>query len=270
MKKLLIIGIVYLFCFCKTGFAYERIISLAPALTDEICLLNVPEKLVGCTVYCKPYGIAEEIERVGTIIEINIEKIVSLKPDLVLASNLTDAKAVAKLKSLGINTVSWPLVKNYEELCKKFLELGKLVGKKDEAEKIVKDSKEKVGMIRKKVKKGLKTTVFVELGSKPLFALTSNSFGNDFIKFAGGVNIAGDLKIGYYSREEVFKNDPDVIIISDMGIAGHEEKKAWEQHKVLKAVKNKRVHVIDAYALCSPTPVSFVDTLEKIVKLLNP
>ncbi|MDD5772698.1 MAG: helical backbone metal receptor [bacterium] len=269
MKKLLIIGIVYIFCFCKTGFAYERIISLGPVLTEEICLLNASAKLIGCTVYCKTDNIEKKVERVGTVIEVNIEKIVSLEPDLVLATNLTDVKAVAKLKSLGINVLKFPLAKDYNDLCEKFLELGELVGKKKEAEQIIKDSKDKVELIRNKIKKGQKTTVFVELGSKPLFALASDSFGNDFIEFAGGVNIARGLKIGYYSREEVFKNDPDVIIIADMGISSEEEKKAWEEHKVLKAVKNKRVHIFDAYALCSPTPVTFIDTLEKIVKILQ-
>jgi len=84
-KTLLITGIIYLFFSRAAGFAYERIISLGPVLTEEICLLNVSDKIAGCTIYCKTNNIKKNVERVGTVMEVNIEKIVSLKPDIVLA-----------------------------------------------------------------------------------------------------------------------------------------------------------------------------------------
>ncbi|MFH1288157.1 MAG: ABC transporter substrate-binding protein [bacterium] len=270
MKFKYLLIIIFFLCFCKTSFAYERIISLGPATTEALFLLGAGDRLVGCTVYCQNPVEAKKKEKIGTVIEVNIEKVVSLKPDLVLATSLTDVQSAAKLKSLGINVITFSLAKNYLELCDNFLKLGELAGKKEEAKKIVEDSKNKVESIRKKFKNSQKTTVFVELGSKPLFALTKDSFGNDFIEFAGGINIVKDLKVGFYSREEVLKNNPDVIIVADMGIAGEEEKKVWEGYKVLRASRNKRIHVFDAYALCSPTPVSFVGTLEEMVKILQP
>ncbi|MEW6089129.1 MAG: helical backbone metal receptor [bacterium] len=269
IRKVLVLILFVFFVFQQGNFSGNplRIISLAPVLTDELYLLNVPDKLIGCTVYCKA---EDRIERVGTVMEVNLEKIMSLKPDYVLASNLTDVNAVKKLAEVGVNVVVFPLAKNYEELCGNFLKLGKIAEREKEAKEIISDSKKKVDLLKTKVRGTRKTSVFVQLGSKPLFALTGDMFGNDFIEFANGINITKGLKSGLYSREELLKNDPCVILISDMGITGEEEKKEWEKYSMLQAVKNKKIFIIDSYALCSPTPVTFPETLKFIAELLHP
>jgi len=115
-----------------------------------------------------------------------------------------------------------------------------------------------------------KPKVFVQVGAKPLFTITGESFVNDFIRFAGGINIAQNQSSGFYSREEVLKQDPDVIIIVTMGIAGEEEKEVWQRYTTLKATQNNRIHIVDSHKVCSPTPVSFVETLMEMVSILHP
>ncbi len=269
---------IFLILILGFNFSYgadfpNRIISLGPTLTEQLYLLNAQNKIIGNTIYCKIPEDAKNKEKVGTIIEQDLEKIFMLKPDLIIASSMTNPKTIKKLKNLKIKVVQFSYAKNFNEICHQFLELGEIVGKKKEAEKIIEEVKGKVDLIKKKTitrnsaKAGQK--VFVQIGAKPLFTATKDSFINDFIEFAGGVNIAQNLNMGLYSREEVLKNNPDVIIIVTMGIVGEQEKEIWERYRTLKAVKNNRIYIIDSYKLCSPTPVSFVDTLEEMVKILH-
>lgn len=248
----------------------QRIISLGSSLTEQLYLLGVEDRLAGCTVYCKKPKEAESKTKVGTIIEVNLEKVVSLKPDLVLATSLTDPKAKEKLKNLGIEVAYFSQAKNFSQMCEHFLELGRLVGKKKEAEEIINSAENKVAAIKKTVKNLPKPEVFIQIGAKPLFAATGSSFINDFIEFAGGINIAKEAKEGIYSREEVLKKDPEVIIIVTMGIVGEKEKEIWQRYKTLKAVKKDRIHIVDSYTLCSPTPAGFVEALEEMVGILHP
>jgi len=87
---------------------------------------------------------------------------------------------------------------------------------------------------------------------------------------AGGINIAAHARNGLYSREKVLEANPDVILIVTMGIVGQKEKKAWEEFKTIRAVREGRIYVVDSYKLCSPTPVTFVEFLGKLARLLHP
>ena len=246
----------------------KRIISLGPSLTKELYLLGVEDRLIGCTIYAPEC--AKDKEKVGTVIDINLERIIKLKPDLVLATSLTNPKQVERLRKLKIRVVVFSEARSFQELCDQFLKLAKLIGKEKRAKEIIEDVKEKVKSIRDKTKGLKKTKVFIQIGAKPLFTAGKNSFVNDFIEFAGGINIAKDVEVGIYSREKVLEKNPDVIIIVTMGIRGIKEKEIWQRYKNINAVKNKRIYIIDSYKICSPTPTSFVETLKELIRILHP
>jgi iron complex transport system substrate-binding protein len=248
----------------------QRIISLGPSITEELYLLGVENKIVGVTTYCQRPPQAQEIEKIGTVIEVNLEKVISLQPDLVLATSLTNPKAKEKLKNLGIKVITFPSANSFREICKQFLELGKIVSKEKEAEEIVYRAKKTVSSVKQKVKELPKPKVLVQVGAKPLWVAPKDSFVNDFIEIAGGINVGPSGKNGLYSREKVLKRNPDVIIITTMGIVGKEEKKIWQKYKTISAVRNNRIYIVDSDKLCSPTPVSFVETLEEMVNILHP
>ncbi|MBU4560996.1 ABC transporter substrate-binding protein [bacterium] len=271
-KILSFICALLLFCsFALTKENYpQRIISLGPGITEELYLLGVENKLIANTVYCERPPEAQKKEKIGTVIKVDLEKIVSLEPDLVIATSLSNPEQVEKLKNLGIKVVTFPATKSFFQLCEQFLELAKLVGEEEKAARIIHQAKKEVDAIRKKVKDLPMPKVFVQVGAKPLFTVTKNSFVHDFIKFAGGINITEKAKSGLYSREKVLKSNPDIIIIVTMGIAGKEEKKIWQKYKTMKAVKNNRIHIIDSYKLCSPTPVTFVEALKEMGEILHP
>ena len=248
----------------------ERIISLGPVLTEEIYLLGGKEKLVGVTTYCTRPEAAKLKERVGSIQDINIEKVVALKPDIVLSTVLTDPRAKAKLRSLGIKVVDVPNARDFNGVCEVFRIVGQILGREKAAEGIITDARQKVAALTSMQKDVKKVSVFVQVWVNPLVTIGQGAFVNDLINMAGGMNIVAEEGYLQYSREMVLKRDPDVILISSMGFDGAREKVNWERFKSLKAVTEKRINVVDEYLLCSPTPVSFVETLRVIMGYLHP
>jgi iron complex transport system substrate-binding protein len=251
------------------GYANQRIISLSTTATEELYILGVQDRLVGCTVYCNRPKEAEKKEKVGTVMKADLERVISLKPDLIIASGLSCPKQMEKLKSLGINVAYFSAPNSFSVLCDNFIRLGSLVGKEKKAKKIVDKAKKAVEKIRKGKEALHKPKVFMQIGAEPLWTVPGGTLQNDFIRFAGGINIAAPLKTGQISCEEVLVQNPNVIIITEMGILGEEEKKNWQRFPILNAVKKNKIYIMDASRLCSPTPLSFPETLEEIAKILH-
>lgn len=247
----------------------QRIISLSPLITEEIYMLGEEGKLVGNTVYCNRPLEAVKIEKVGTLIRANVEKIVSLKPDMVLAITLTSEAQVKQLRNLGLEVKVFPNPRTFNEVCDNFVALGAVLGKEGEAKKLADSVLSDINVIREEIGKLEKKKVFIQIGSEPLFAATGDNFVNDFIDSSGGINIAYGKNGASYSREAVVKEDPDIIIIAEMGITGAKEKVIWERFKSMKAVKNNKIFVVESYKYCSPTPDSLPETLRETVRMVH-
>jgi len=247
----------------------HRIVSLVPTVTEELYLLGAGDKIVGVTVYCQRPPQAQTKEKVGTVIDVNIEKIIELRPDLVIASPLTDRKQIRKLRGLELRVEIFDAPTDFQGLCDSFLTLSRLVGKEQRAEEVLERTNRKLEAVKKRIEGVAKSRVFVQIGANPLFTADRASFINDLIECAGGINIASDAKTGIYSREEVIKRNPDTILIVTMGIVGEREKEVWLRYRTIDAVKNRRIFTVDSYRVCSPTPVSFVQTVKELVKLFH-
>jgi len=247
----------------------KRIVSLSPAITEALYVLGLEDSIVGVTIYCQKPPRAQTKEKIGTLMEPDMEKIVSLKPDLVLAMTLTSPKELQKLKNLGLKVVTFQIPQDFSLLCDFFLQLGRVVGKEKDSQELIKEAKDRVAVIVRKAASLPKQKVLIQIGSKPLFVATNKYFINDYIQFAGGTNIFQDAGIGSVSMEDVIKKNPDIIIIATMGISGENERKTWKRFKTIEAVKNNKVYVVDPDRLCSPTPVSFAGYLAEIVGLLH-
>jgi iron complex transport system substrate-binding protein len=262
---------IFLLIFAGRGEAktYSRVISLGPAITESIYLLGGQDKLIADTVYCAVPPEAKFKEKIGTLLDINIEKAVSLAPDLILATSLTPPAALAAFKKFNIETVIFPEPKDFSRLCGQLIELGRMIGRLSQAEAITAKAAEEVRRLKRTATNGKSKKVFVQIGANPLFTVTGGSFINDLIISAGGANIAEGASAGMYSREKVIEQNPDVIIISNMGFVAEEEKKEWQKYKTIGAVKNSRIYFIDEYKLGTVTPVSFVETLSDFIKFLE-
>ena len=259
------------FLFPFSGFSQtaKRVISLAPSITENIYLLGAQDKLVGCTSYCT-LAVNDGKEQVGSTIDINMEKVLMLKPDLVLAMMLTKPQDIATMKRLGIKVELIPTPKNFDEICTQTVKIAGLLGIENTAKYLVQKSKQTVDSLKNIAGRNHeKKKIFFQLGANPIFTVLENTFMNDFILFCNGENIANGLTKGSMTRESVLMKNPDVIIVATMGGFGIEEQKIWNSYAGLNAVKNKRIFLIDSETACSPTPVSFVKAFTDVVKFVT-
>jgi iron complex transport system substrate-binding protein len=247
-----------------------RIVSLVPSLTESLFDLGCGDRLVGVTEFCLFPPQAQLVEHVGSVVSINTERIVELRPDFVLALGMREQKSVLKLKSLGLVVHHFESPKNFTEICEQFLLLGRLCHRENEARAIVDQSREAVHRIKALTAKLPVHSAFIQLGSKPLFAATGESFTSDYLRYAGGRNIAEQSPSGLFSREAVLAADPDLIIIASMGLHTEGEKSQWQAFSDMKAVRRKAIHVVDAVRYCVPTPGGFVKALTLTARLLHP
>ncbi len=251
----------------------QRIVSLGPGITKKLYLLGAGEKIVANTTYCISPEAARHKEKIGNVTQVNVEKVLSLKPDLVVAIGLTRPRQVEKIRSLGVRIVRFVRPDSFSMMNRDFIELGALTGYEEKAREIVKQTEIAVALIRERIKGLPRKRVFIQIGVKPLFTATKDSFLNDYIEFSGGENIAKTQSTGIYSREKVIKGDPEFIFITTMGTsAGNKEseKATWMNYPTIRAVKDNNIYMLDSNDVCSPTPVVFIEMLERIVKILHP
>ncbi len=247
----------------------KRVVSLAPSITENIYLIGAQSKLVGCTSFCT-LAIADGKEQIGSTVDVNIEKILMLKPDLVLGMLLTKPQDIETLKRLGIKVEIISTPKNFEEICSQTIRIAKMTGYENAAKEIVEKSKHTVdSLIQISGLKTGKQKIFFQLGANPIFTVLENTFMNDYILLCNGENIANGLTKGSVTRESVLLKNPDVIIVATMGGFGAEEQKIWQSFPGLKAAKNNKIFLIDSETSCSPTPVNFAKAFADVVKFVN-
>lgn len=279
MKKVFFLCAILFFCAlpCKGSVQEssfpQRIISLGPLNTENVYLLGAGDRLVGNTSYCVRPEAAKEKEKIGSVMQVSIEKILSLQPDLILATGLTPPLQLKKLQDLGFRVVQVKQPESFAEICDQFIRLGQLLGLEERAIEIVDHTRNKVTAITAKVAGLPKQKVFLQVGAQPLFGSVKSSFTHDYIVLGGGINILEDQAVGTSSYEKVLARNPDVIIIAIMGSesgTAAREKKKWQRFSVIKAVQNDQVLVINPDLVCSPSPVTFAETLALISGLIHP
>ena len=251
----------------------QRIISLGPVLTKTIYLLGAGDRLLADTTYCDDPPNTQPKEKIGSLIQVNVEKIISLKPDLVLASQFTKEKQIQVLRQFDITVVPFKNPKTFEEICTNTRRLGQLIGAVDKAEEIISKARAEVAKVQKLIADLPPKKVFIQIGIKPLHTANEETFVNEFIRFSGGINIAAHENSGVYSREKVVKENPDVILISTMGSsksAGITEKQQWMSFGTMGAVQHNAIHLLDSEIICSPTPLIFARGVREITRLLHP
>ncbi len=269
MKALAFFIIVtYLSFSAVNGQEYKRIVSLSPSLTMNLYYLEAQDRLVGCTSYCE-MAKPDHKPIIATAVQVSIEKVLQLKPDLVIATTITKLETIEMFKKLDIPVEIFPTPKSFNEICSQFLRLGVLVGNQKLAGELIGQADSRVKELQELCTWNIPPKLFIQIGSKPLYAAIPNTFMDDYIQFVNGINITADLSRGSLTREAVVARDPDVILIVTMGIAGQEEKKMWENFDEMSAVRKKQIFFIDANLACTPTPVSFVETMEIMLSLLK-
>lgn len=262
-----------------TNVIPQRIISLSPNLTEMIYDMGAQDQLVGDTDYCKFPADAQKKEKIGGWVNPNFEKIVSLKPDLVIALKFHD-KAVNTLKKLQIPVVVLNC-DSVEDILAAYTELGKMIGHEAQAKTARQALEKRLVKIKKRAKGQKPLSILFVVGRTPgtldqIYGVGKKNFIDELIQMAGGVNVLEDTMTGYplVSKEELIKRNPDVIVDS---VLSHELKarqvetqSAWNQMPILKAVKNKQVYYFldEDFLIPGPSMVKLgeflCDTFDKV------
>jgi iron complex transport system substrate-binding protein len=233
----------------------KRIVSLMPSNTEIAYALGLDQKMVGVTTNDDYPAAVKKLPKVGDF-KINVEKVVSLKPDLVLANGANDKATLEQLKKLGIPVLVLD-AKSFKDIYRSIAIIATATNTAREADLLIaKMQKEHRDIYAKvvNVPKDQRVKVFVEL-DPTLYTVGGDTFMNELVTTAGGVNVAAGLK-GWpqVSAEQVVKWNPDIIISSYGSTDQILKRQGWS---TVNAIKGKRVYVVDPNLTNRPGPRIF-------------
>ena len=252
----------------------ERIISLAPSNTEILFALGLGEKVIGITDVCNYPSQTEKKEKIGVYNDPNLEKIIELEPDLILASHGNPVKIINQLEELNYTAVYLD-PKNIEGIISSITMVGNITGNNKEAAGLTEEMKKRMEAVlsgTSSLPEDSRPRVLYVVWYKPLWTAGSGTFIDELIQKTGGVNIAGELS-GWpqMSLETVIEKNPQVIIVGS----------SEDQPKLIEAVKDEsalfetdafkdnRIYTINT-DIVSRTGPRIVDALEEMAKIIHP
>ncbi|NLJ68697.1 MAG: ABC transporter substrate-binding protein [Firmicutes bacterium] len=250
--------------------APQRLIALAPSVTENLYALGLGDRVVGVSDYSNYPPEAQEKPIIGDALHLNFEQILILEPDLIIGDAQLVRTHIQKLDELGLPVLAIDPA-NVHEVMDAMLLLGEATGAQEEAQEVVAEMKDKVRFVQDAVG-GLseedRLLVFVEIWDEPLMTCGPGSFMQELIELAGGRNLAADAPGAWveYSSELVVERDPDVILLTWPYEEEVMNRTAWQ---TIKAVKQGRVVAIDSEPFVRTTP-RLADALVELAKILHP
>ena len=254
----------------------QRIISLAPSNTEILFALGLGNKVVGVTEFCDYPEEAKAIEKVGGI-EPNLEKMVALNPDLVLAIGGSPAQVekATEMEKLGL-TVLVLEPGDIEGIMANIELVGRATDAEKEATELTAEMRKRFDdIIAKTEKADSRPKVFFELDatdpSKP-YTPGPGSFIDALITLAGGSNIGAGAKMQWaqLSTEEIIAQDPEIIVLGDANYGVTAEMvKGRPGWSVITAVRDSAIYPIDDILISRPGP-RIIDGLEALARIIHP
>lgn len=260
---------------------YERIISLAPSITETLFAIGLGDKLIAVTDYCDYPPSARSLPSVGGYTDTSLEAIVAKKPDLVIMLQ-GQQQLRQQLQQLGINTHS---IDNTTLLGIQaaIASIGQVTGHEQQADALLADIEQQIATVRSRVESEPLVRTLVSIAHyvnsdqlETVYVAGQHDFYNDLLKLAGGINVYQGTKVMVpsVSQEGLIRMNPDVIIDvfpeaddhhSDMNLVMQQ----WQQLDTISAVKSGRVHIIQRDYASVPGPRIF-RLLEDFARLLHP
>ena len=208
--KFLISFIFSSFTFASVCLSEPTFVSLSPALTETMFAINAQNMLKGVSTACTYPEEAKTIDKIGDNFFINQEKILSIKPDYILALD-SSTFAVNKYKRFGIKPICFQN-QDIESILNNILDIGKMTGKNKEAHEVVEFAKKKIVLANKNRNK----KILYLVQTTPMISIGKKSFISDIIDKSGNISVTKDLNSFYpiISEEYAIAQKPDIIVLS--------------------------------------------------------
>jgi len=255
----------------------ESIVSLAPGNTEIIYALGLEEKLVGVTEFCDYPEATKDKPKVGGFSIVDIERVIEIQPDLVLAADIHKDEVIPQLEGLGL-TVLALAPKTLDEVLDAIILVGKCTGQQEEAIHLVTEMGNRIKAITDKTSnltQAERPRVFYIMWHEPLMTVGSDDQIHELIELAGGINIAQDLGEGYptMSLEAVIIANPQVIVAGTSHGEGanlpYQFVLTEERLRDVDALVNGHVYEINTDFVGRPGP-RMVDGLEQMARIIHP
>jgi iron complex transport system substrate-binding protein len=258
------------------GSPPQRIVSLAPNITETLFSLGLGERIVGVTRYCDFPKNAQQKEKIGGMIDPNLEKILSLNPDLVIGFRGNPLRTLERIKSLGLPLFVLSMGTTLTSVYALIEKIGIITQKEDAAHELMLRLKTKHSYIQDSLRNVEFTPkVFFILHGPGLWTGGKDSLFDVLIKEAKGINIAGSINRKWllFNREQLLYENPDILIIISRSKDAFLKTKNWIKGEALanslKAIEGDKVFFLDENLVTRPGP-RLIDALENLAHILHP
>ncbi|HSE19667.1 MAG TPA: cobalamin-binding protein [Pyrinomonadaceae bacterium] len=249
----------------------DRVVSLAPNLTEIVFAVGAGNRLVGRTSYCDFPAEAKAVAEVGDTLHPSLERIIALKPQVVLVSTASQLEVFTQqLQGQNIAVyVTDP--HDLEGVFRSIEQIGEITGEKDQAIQLVQKLRDRTNAVETAVKQKQPVRVFYQVSAEPLYTIGHDSFVTDLMRRAGGASVTADVPGAWpkYSNESALAARPEAIILPTGGSMGAANATVVEALRQSPAVLQGRVYKINDDHLARPGPRS-VDGLEEMAHALHP
>ena len=245
--------------------APSRIISMNPATTEMIFAAGYGDKLVGVTTYCDYPEAAMKIAKIGDI-NVNVEAIVALRPDIIIGMQDLQPEILLRLRNLGLQVLIID-ASSTNNILKEMDTIGIVCGNNDQVSKVITDIRNRLEVVRRRTAGLAKPKVFIEIWNDPIMTAGRNTFIDEIVTLAGGNNIASSID-GWpvVSNEFVIFSNPDIILLTCYNKQEVMARRTWQ---LVTAVAKNQVYEVDAN-IASRNGPRFIDAVEQYADIFHP
>lgn len=245
-----------------------RIISLSPAITEMVFMLDDGDKLVGISDFCHYPEATDTMHRVGGMQNINVESLVALNPDVVLIGSIVTKQDMEKMERAGLKVVVIREETKLEGLCDALSVIGQLLDKNELADAQIQKIHNQLDSVKSHIDTTLapkKVYYVVGFGEQGDFTAPQNSHIHEIITAAGGENIGKDLTSWSVSREYLFEADPDIILIRKEDLEMYGKTMPYTS---LRAVREGHLYPIESgwIDIVSPRNILAIQYINNLLK----
>lgn len=248
-----------------------RIVSLAPSITETLFALGAGPEVVGVSEYCDYPAATKSLPKVGTFLTPNVEMIAGLRPTLVIglrtSSNLREIRAI---KAMGCATL---MVSDdsIDEIQQTILRIGDRINRAGEAQELVRNISSRIDSVRARLARVAPRKVLMVVGHQPLVAVGQDTYLDELLKIAGGINIADSAGQQWpqLSIEYVIDAAPDVIVDGRMGTDPASPNGYWSRYRLIPAVRSHNVYGYPQDLMLHPGPRVW-QALDLLARLIHP